>query len=317
MRILKPILAITLLSACQPDEVAIPTHSAGSEETHAVEIGPDYSNQLYYSLEENAVIRQNVKTDWDLGLESSEEGFHIVLNSALYNAVAYVDSDFTASVNLDSLDWKYDSSTGDLDSTAFGDYRQLTGFFALDLGRNVDGSSRGFARVQITNYTTSDYTLRVANFDLSSEETLTIQKAENTTFTCFSMAQRDVVDIEPHYADWDLWFTPYTFVFHNPPLPYSVTGVLINPNAVEVAISTNNWENTTYESATTLSYSTQRDVIGYEWKEYNFDSGFYEIDNTIIYVIRSVSGKIYKLRFIDFYNNSGERGYPTFDVVEL
>ncbi|TNE30476.1 MAG: hypothetical protein EP346_03565 [Bacteroidetes bacterium] len=317
MRITILTTAVLLLSACQPDEVSIPAHTSGSEESHSVEIGPDYSHQLYYSLEDKTVIRQNVKTEWDLGFESAEEGYHIVLNSALYNAVAHVNKEFSSPLQLDSLDWKYDSSKGDLDSTAFGDYRQLTGFFALDLGRNVDGSSRGYIRLQILSHSESEYSIRVADLALTSEDTFTIAKAANTTYTCFSIDRQSVVDIEPHRADWDLWFTPYTYVFHNPPLPYSVTGVLINPHQVEVAISSYSWENTTYESSTALSFSSQRDVIGYEWKEYNFDSGLYEIDNSIIYVIRSVSGKIYKLRFTDFYNNVGERGYPTFDLVEL
>jgi hypothetical protein len=35
------------------------------------------------------------------------------------------------------------------------------------------------------------------------------------------------------------------------------------------------------------------------------------------YVVLDREGYFYKLRFISFYNNSGEKGYPTFEFQRL
>jgi len=58
-------------------------------------------------------------------------------------------------------------------------------------------------------------------------------------------------------------------------------------------------------------------VIGYEWKYYNFDAALYTIEPGLAYVIRDRDGFYYKLRFIDFYSEGGEKGYPKFEYVRL
>ena len=49
-------------------------------------------------------------------------------------------------------------------------------------------------------------------------------------------------------------------------------------------------------------------VIGYDWKIYDFDTGFYTIDPSATYILSDTEGYFYKLRFIDFYNENGEKG---------
>ena len=66
-----------------------------------------------------------------------------------------------------------------------------------------------------------------------------------------------------------------------------------------------------------LGLTNQSDVIGYDWKYYDFDDGVYTIEPDHNYVIRDRDGFIYKLRYIDFYSDLGEKGYPTFEFVRL
>jgi hypothetical protein len=97
-----------------------------------------------------------------------------------------------------------------------------------------------------------------------------------------------------------------------------VVGVLLNPNGVATARdSIHDFMDIEADSIRGLEYTTQADVISYDWKYYDFDAGVYTIVPDMNYVIRDTDGFFYKLRFIDFYNDEGVKGYPTFESVRL
>ncbi len=80
----------------------------------------------------------------------------------------------------------------------------------------------------------------------------------------------------------------------------------------EIALSdTNNFE-----------FSSALDKIGYDWKELigdvNTGDVYYEIRFNYNYIIKVNNLYYYKLRFINFYDpESGEKGYPTFELQRL
>lgn len=59
------------------------------------------------------------------------------------------------------------------------------------------------------------------------------------------------------------------------------------------------------------------DAIGYDWKFYDLDAGQYTVFSDQNYIIRDQEGFYYKLHFVDFYNNQGEKGFPTMEVQRL
>ncbi len=65
------------------------------------------------------------------------------------------------------------------------------------------------------------------------------------------------------------------------------------------------------------SLSNKYDVIGYDWKEYNFQSQSYEILDDNTYLIKTQEGNYFKLRFTSFLNEQGERGFPAFEFSEF
>ena len=71
------------------------------------------------------------------------------------------------------------------------------------------------------------------------------------------------------------------------------------------------------DDITSLEFTTRSDVIGYDWKYYNFDDAVYTIVPEMNYVIRDRDGFYYKLRFVDFYNDQGVKGYPKFEFARL
>ena len=60
-------------------------------------------------------------------------------------------------------------------------------------------------------------------------------------------------------------------------------------------------------------FNNQQDDIGYNWKYYDFDNEIYNVDLYINYIIKNQEERYFKLHFLDFYNNNGEKGYPLFE----
>jgi hypothetical protein len=102
------------------------------------------------------------------------------------------------------------------------------------------------------------------------------------------------------------------------PYPYLVTGVLLNPYKTVAAMDTiHQFEEVSFNIAEKQNFVIQKDIIGYEWKDYDFDNGMYQVDPEKIYILKNRIGYYYKLRFIDYYNSTGEKGFPTFEFLRL
>jgi hypothetical protein len=100
--------------------------------------------------------------------------------------------------------------------------------------------------------------------------------------------------------------------------PYLVFGVLLNPNKVVAALDTvHNFADIVLADTSEITFSQDLDAIGYEWKYYNFDAGVYTVVPEFSYIIRDRDGYYYKLRFVDFYNDTGDKGHPEFEFLAL
>jgi hypothetical protein len=142
-------------------------------------------------------------------------------------------------------------------------------------------------------------------------------------YTGFSFSKKGYqIEIEPDRNSWDIEFTQYTTILYTDighiPTPYLVLGVLLNPNNVMAAVIYDaDFNKVDFELVKNLPLSSRQDVIGYQWKKYNFTSGIYEVNTKFTYIIKDTHGFLYKLRFISFYNNNGDKGYPRFEFVRL
>ena len=87
--------------------------------------------------------------------------------------------------------------------------------------------------------------------------------------------------------------------------------------AVDLYDTINNFNDITYEMIGDYYFKNNNDMVGYNWKEYDLNAGEYTVFSNINYIIQDNNNKYYKLHFIDFYNNLGEKGYPKFEIQEL
>mgnify|MGYP001219564062 CR=1 FL=1 len=283
----------------------------------------DYRYQVYYNMNSKNIISTNLKTDWDLAFENGNEGFHVKINSSKFSQITEINNISFEDVNSFSNPiWKWDNPNSSLDSTAIGDYRNSNNtVWILDRGYNINGNPIGYKKFIIDTVTNNYYRIKYANLDNSETIIVQIEKNKNTNFTQYSFKTNAIVEIEPPNNSWDLLFTQYTELFEdNIDVPaYLVTGVLTNhESGIKVAIDNyNNFDSITYNIATSYSFSSQQDAIGYNWKNFDFDNNIYTVNSNINYLIKDSQERYFKLRFINFYNQEGEKGYPTFEIEKL
>ncbi|MBG38570.1 MAG: hypothetical protein CL857_01490 [Cryomorphaceae bacterium] len=310
---------VVLLSGCLKEESPVLPHVQGDIIEGQVELGTTYGLQVYYDLASNSVVSTNQKTDWDLSFECEAGGWHVLLNSSLAAAAADLgEVDFASVNNTDDAVWNWDLQTGLLDSSAIGDYRNLNHVYLIDRGYNEAGVPLGFKKIMLEFNEDETFSLRSANLDGSEDETITINKDPDINFKSYSFNANSVIDIEPNKNEWDLLFTQYTHVFQNPTLPYLVTGVLLNRyNTVCAQEEAIPFDEITYEIAGAYDFSSDINTIGYDWKSYDFDLSQFTIVDNLSYVIETSNEMFFKLRFIDFYNDQGQKGAPKFELQDL
>lgn len=147
-----------LTTGCHKEEIPIDKRPPGDFITNSVGIGEYYENQLYFDLESNSVISTNLKTAWDLAFESSKDGWHVILNSGRGMAIAKSELSFDDLNSTSDAIWNWDVPSGNLDSTAIGDWRDNSQVYIIDLGYDQDANHLGYKKIQFTNVTETDFT---------------------------------------------------------------------------------------------------------------------------------------------------------------
>lgn len=313
------IITSFLLLSCEKEEIPVEAHDQGDIITNSVKMEADYRYQLYFDLETNTMVKQHHKTIWDLGFETSATGNKVVLNtSKLMYAANTQQTNFASVVDTAGLTFKWDASSGNLDSTAIGTWT-ANNVYVIDRGFDELGAHQGFSKIEFLSVNTTEYTIHFSNLDGTNDKTINITKDTNYNLTFLSL-NGNVVSVEPLNENWDLAFTQYTYIFYDetPITPYIVTGCLSNRNKIEVAqVFNKDFADITFADVSNYTFSSDIDVIGYSWKEYDFGASNYIIYYNKNYLIKSTEGKYYKLHFIDFYDSFGVKGTPTFEFQEL
>ncbi|MBD3637028.1 MAG: HmuY family protein [Crocinitomicaceae bacterium] len=310
-------LMLLLICACEKDEIAIDPHQAGDAEEYQVAMEQDYRNQLFFDLETGEVVCSNLKTEWDLGFECASEGFHVVMNTSKGMAVHHSSMGFSEIVSATGLDWTWDAHSGNLDSTAIGNWTTNNERYIIDRGYDHTGTHQGYYKINLVSVNEAEYKVEYGEITTTEPLTIIIPKSQKHNFRYFSF-EDGVGAIAPEKDKWDLVFTQYTHLFTDPISPYVVSGVLLNRYKTFAGVINDiPFTSVTFEDAEQLNLSTAINTVGYDWKWYDYDEGVYKVDPTIVYIIQTSEGYYYKLHFVDFYNETGEKGFPKFECQRL
>jgi hypothetical protein len=287
-----------------------------------------YNNQIFFNLGTNSVVKTNANTDWDLGFACAADTWHIILNnSKVMLAGNSQTSNFEQVTEVGDIEMNFDNSGGYTDSLSISNWlddsqeaMSATGYvYIIDRGYDENYSHLGYKKVQFETPENNSYKIRFADLDGSNEQNISIEKNDTKNYRCLSF-DNGISNIEPAKTDWTLLFTSYQTMLYagGEPVPYLVRGVLINPYKVKaVPDTTFDFSEIMINDTADFNYSAQRDAIGYQWKYYDFDNGTYSVLENQNYVLKAQDEYFYKLRFISFYNDENEKGFPVFEFSKL
>lgn len=318
-------LSLIFFASCEKQEK--PVAPATSQALTAA-MGGDYKTMLYFDLFSGMFVKQLPHTGYDLQFEATPNGRHIFLNSSNFmfvrsrGVVAFESVTDTTGTGA----WRYDYPTGQTNRTAIGTWFNADGsskneVYVLNRGFDENGISLGFAKLMILTANEERYTIRIGTLDNAVDSVITVQKDEDKYLVQFSINSLAVEDIDPNKNTWHLHFTQYTdydITDEGDTIPYLVRGVLNNAwNTQAMRLDGKDWESIDRTFAEAQTFSPDRNLIGYDWKAFSLSTGIYEVLPDIVYIIHESSGNYYKLRFVDFYNDAGETGYPKFEIIGL
>jgi len=310
--------SLTMLMGCLPEDEPVAPFDRGSVELAQVEMDPSYRYQVFFDLSAGSVTGEVDKLNWDLRIDRNE-GFPVIrLNSSkLMVAARTSTTDMASLTDRNGLSFSFDPSTG-ATPTAISGWEDGGVSFVVDRGFNTQGQLLGDVKLQLEQLSEDRLALSWADLSATDVQNLVLELENERTYYSFSNGGQ-VVSIEPD-LDWDLIFTQYTTGLFDgaDTIPYLVTGVLLHPKGISAARDTlYDFADITREVAVTMVLTEISDVIGYDWKEFDFDQGLFTIDEGVNYILRDAEGFYFKLRFRDFYNDQGEKGAPLFEYQLL
>lgn len=310
-------LVLTLFASCLKEDTPVQRPEPSDAVTLSVGMGADYKYQIWFDLGTESIIKTSPKVDWDIAFDSDADQNHLYLNTSKMMLAAKSEQSFEATTSTTDLTFRPDHNAGNPDSLAMANWA-LGDVYVIDLGTTETGAVLGHLKIELTALEDSTLRFRYAALDGSNEHTGSIAKNSLYNHVAYSFTTHQSLFAEPPKDQWDLVFTQYTKMFYEPFTPYLVTGVLINPNNVAVALDTvMPFLNITNQGVESYTYNTDMDAIGYAWKYYSLEESLYTVLPEFTYLIKDTEGIYYKLHFIDFYDEQGLKGSPKFEMQRL
>lgn len=301
----------------------------GQETTVNLSMGAGYSDQVFYKLSTDTQTTV-VANSWDIAmLRTSPYAFSLRVNDGTGTEIfeaSSIPADWASIDIANEGSWTklYNSETawdiGALDQGSatygWGEYNPVThhveGTIVFVL-KYADGTYIKF----INDDYYGGYTFRYSVWDANTstwgaDQTMTVSNgASNASYNYYSFSTNQVVTVAPADADWDLLFSRYYIdYFGDGTFYYLVSGVL-HSSEVEVA---QNDEPSGMPANPSLTYSTDRNIIGHDWKTYG--GGSYTIHSNQVYYVKYADDTVYRLYFTGFSGSStGDLSFSFEDVT--
>lgn len=310
--------------------IAITSMLSAQVVSDIVTTGEGYTNQIWYSLA-NGEVGNAPKDNWDLAFEISgftasiryNEQKGMAVYASPYSIADWAAVDTTGMANNwevlhdDPKSWErgafnmYSSSDFDL---GWGIYNVVTHVIAGDSIYVVKLANGNFKKLRIDNLAAGTYNFTYADIDGQNEISAALVKSQfsGKNFGYYNLETNEVVDREPLSEDWDITFTKYIdLVGPDATTPYGVTGILQNytaetAEATETPVDDAVWSD--------FSFSDEINVIGYDWKYFDFSLG-YVITENLSYFIMDQNGSVYQVVFTGFDGTT--TGIYEFTVEEV
>lgn len=287
-----------------------------SEQT--IDLTASYSKDIYYDLSD-ASGEEKDATEWHLafGLGNGNAAIHFQdsWGNKLYRT-SYELTDWSSidTVGLSSLapltnapeSWDIgglnqepvDPSSGF--DMGWGTYDMVTHYVngsAVYIAE-IDGD---FYKLFINQLKSGKYTFQYEKMESGStlvQKEIVKSDYSDRTLIHYDMVQDVIIEREPEAGDWQFVIGKYIDMA---PTAYPVVGVRTQ-KGIEVAKVENTDPNTVDYSS--LSYSTEINTVGFNWKSFNMSTFSYDLTENLSYVLKESDGTIHHFYFTDFEGTS-------------
>lgn len=291
-----------------------------------VSTAPGNVEQLWYSLSTDQTHAASL-AGWDLAFEMAGFTSAIRVNGAKGLAIYETPNaigDWANVNSVDSANWTLiqDSDTSwsasalsngntlsspDGLNVGWGDYNMITHvitgtkIYAIQL---ADGTT--WKKLRINSLASGIFSFTYANLDGSDTQDASLAKTGFTgkNFGYWSFDTNGTMDREPLAADWDLTFTKYVQLT---PYVYPVVGVLLNKAVTALQVD---GVPSAQADWSTGAFSTEINVLGSDWKTYDFAQNSYLMAEDRTYFVKDVPGNIWKIIFTGY--GGGANGNVSF-----
>jgi hypothetical protein len=309
------ILFILLGNSCKKDDETSPYTEV------TVSMDANSASDVYFSLANGEVKIVN-RTDWDIAFSVPLQTATILINEGagveLYCVGDTNDWESIDENSITSLQPLYNDKSNwsigafNVNASGFPNYGWGTYHHATD--HNVWGDS--IYVIKLTNGSlkklhirmkigaTSANAFRWADLDGANlvEDTFATTPYYNVmNFIHYSLVNKEIVEVEPEMNDWDLLFTRYVALASvgGVTMNYPVTGILSNPG-ISVAKVTGISPENALDTDAAGGYSTNADVIGYDWKVSDPITHEVSLVDSVSYFIQATDSKKYQLYFTNY-----------------
>ena len=116
---------IITLSSCFKEKPLPSPADQGIGQTNTIEMGPEYTDQFFYSLATNSVLSHNSRFVYDLMFDCDANKFNIWLNTSKYMSLVRTDKTSLSDVTINDTigrDFRFELGEFDADSNSFGNW---------------------------------------------------------------------------------------------------------------------------------------------------------------------------------------------------
>jgi len=294
---------ITIVSCFPKEEKVEP--SPRIYQSVSVDAGPTKNDVLFYSLDAGRIVAKASPMEWDLYIDNEV----IRINYFRSMSVAKTNKNWEEINDTSGLSFSF--LTDQISDTLSQWELSENQIYVLNMGLDNEYEPLGFMVFQASR-TSDGVILKYRDLDGTNE--WTNQICEDHFYYHLKNEQRLNL---PNDKEYDIALGKYTdyITVDDISQDYTIYGAIVG-NASAYLLD-DDFETIDANDFDVNQLSNRKDIIGWDWKRFNLEKNAYEILPKMTYMISTNSDYLCKLRFVDYLNDQGISGHPTFEYEIL